>query len=1046
MNPSVLKNRRISLNTRLSLGVAAVVLAATFAIATIALHLVKASMQASIANEQFARVSTIAEAVDQKFASRRTLLKTFAESVETQGFTNGAPLQAFLKQHESLRAAFDNVALLDVDGNLVANFNGAQQIGRLNIKDRAYFSDTVRSMAGVISQPYRNRINGLAQVAITEPVMDGTGGVQFVISGSINLKERNILGSLADIKFGETGYLFITTTDGVVVDHPREARVLNRSSAENAGNPEIDRAIAGFEGKTEGLNDAGVHGLYAFKRIRHANWVLGSMYPRQEAFARIDAIERAAWGGALVLALLAGTLALVVVRRQLKPLTELHRHMRDAQAAPAEVATPRSYPRDEIGDLSRTFDELMRERQSSEKFLRDITDHLPAMVSHVDAHGRFGFVNARLCDKLGRSASELVGQPAQGMHGADDSVIPDRYLQRVLAGEPVTFERRGSVRGGEQARFFQTDLIPDRDRSGSVRGYYAMTSDVTERKRIELSLAHSEAQIRTIADSIPALVSHVDASLRYTFVNAHIKALHKNDAMAGRLMPEVRGKADFAVVEPYYRRALAGETVIVEKSGDSALGIGDRTYKAHYIPDQDDVGMVQGVFAMTFDITDEVRVRKALSEQEKRLRDLTDSIPALVGYFDREENCHFGNSRARQMAGLGDGPLDGVTLRSAVGEEVYAQHVPHIPMVLAGKAVRFPVQAPLRGKDGYFQVNLIPDKDLQGQVLGFYLMTFDITALKEAELRQAESEMRLRTITDNLPALITYIDREQKITFANATYREWLGLDPSALVGRHIRDVAGPELYLARKAMLERALAGERVEFEAKTKREDFDRITHVIYVPHIGVDGSTHGIFSLSLDITALKQVERQLIELARVDTLTGLPNRLAFNEYLPNAIARARRTGSTIALMFLDIDHFKSINDTLGHAAGDEVLSEYAGRLLASVRSTDTVARLAGDEFVIVLENPSTQEAAAAVARKIVGRVNAPEFQVDGRLLDVTTSIGIAFHEATDSSVTAEELLALADAALYGAKAAGRNRFEFSADNFAGVAQNPQRQSNRS
>ena len=1046
MKPSVPKNRRISLNTRLSLGVAAVVLAATFAIATIALHLVKSSMQASIASEQFARLSAIADAVDQKFTSRRILLRTFAESVEAQGFSDSAPLQGFLKQHESLREAFDNVALVDRDGNLVANFNGAQQIGRLNIKDRPYFSDTVASMAGVISQPYRNRLNGLAQVAITEPVLDATGGVRFVVSGSINLKERNILGSLADVKFGETGYLFITATDGTVVDHPREERVLRGSGAEDRGNPEIDSAIAGFEGMAEGRNDAGVHGLYAFKRLRQTNWVLGSMYPREEAFARIDAIERAAWGGALVLALLAGTIALGVVRRHLTPLTELHRHMLDAQAAPAEVAAPRGYRRDEIGDLSRTFDELMVQRQTSEKFLRDITDNLPAMMSHVDAQGRFTFVNARLCDKLGRSASDLVGQPAQGIHGADDSVIPERYVQRVLAGEPVTFERRASVRRGEQARFLQTDLIPDRDRSGSVRGYYAMTSDVTERKRIELSLAHSEAQIRIIADSIPALVSHVDASLRYTFVNAHIKALHKDDAMVGKAMPEVRGKADFAVVEPYYRRALAGETVIVEKRGDPALGVGDRTYKAHYIPDQDDVGMVQGVFAMTFDITDEVRVRKALSEQEKRLRDVTDSIPALVGYFDREENCLYGNSRARRMAGLGDGPLDGVTLRSSVGEAVYAQHLPHIPAVLAGQAVHFPVQAPLHGKDAYFQVNLIPDRDLQGQVQGFYLMTFNITALKEAELLQAESEMRLRTITDNLPALITYIDRDQKITFANATYREWLGLDPSALVGRHIRDVAGPELYLARKAMLERALAGERVEFEAATKKADFDRVTHVIYVPDIGVDGSTHGIFSLSLDITALKQVERQLTELARVDTLTALPNRLAFNEFLPNAISRARRAGHAIALMFLDIDHFKSINDTLGHAAGDEVLAEYAGRLLSSVRSTDTVARLAGDEFVIVLEDPNSQEAATAVARKIVARINSPAFEIDGQPLDVTTSIGIAFHQSIDASVTAEELLARADAALYGAKAAGRNRFELSTDNVPGVAPNPQHQSNRS
>lgn len=1028
MNSSGLTKRRLSLNTRLSLGVAAVVLAATFAIATIALHLVKFSMEASIASDQIERVSYIADALDQKFASRRSLLATFASSVEAQGFADDAPLQAFLERHRSLRDGFDNVAFLDLDGKLVANLNGADRIGRVNIKDRPYFRDTVASGAGVISEPYRNRLNGLAQVAITQPVRDGAGQVRFVISGSINLKERNILGDLARVKIGETGYLFIVNADGVVVDHPRADRILERPGPDD---PEIERAISGFEGATEGLDPTGAKGLYAFKRLRQTPWILGSVYPRNEAFAGIDAIEHVAWGGAFVLALLAGAIASVVVRQQVKPLTALHRHMLEAQAAPApeEAAAPRSYPLDEIGDLARTFDQLMLQQRASEKFLRDITDNLPAMVSHADAQGRYTFVNARLCERLGRSASELVGQSMQGRPGSGNYAIPERYLQRVLAGEPVTFERRASMRLGENASFFQTDLIPDRDRSGAVRGYYAMTSDVTERKRIELSLAHSEAQIRTIADNIPALVSHVDASLHYTFVNAKVRALHNDDAMVGKSMPQVRGEADFAVVEPYYRRALAGETVIVERTGDAALGIGNRTYKAHYIPDLDDVGMVQGVFAMTFDITDEVRVRKALTEQEKRLRDVTDNIPALVGYFDREENCLYGNSRARRMAGLDDGPLDGVTFRSAVGDAVYAQHRPYIAAVLAGKPARFPVHAPLHGKDGYFQVNMIPDKDLQGEVQGFYLMTFNITPLKEAELRLAESETRLRTITDNIPALITYIDRDEKITFANATYREWLGLDPSVLLGRHIREVAGDELYLSRKAMIERALAGERVEFEAQTRSGDFDRITRVVYVPHIGADGSAHGIFSLSLDITALKAVERQLIELARVDPLTGLPNRRAFNEFLPAALSRAGRSGSAIALMFLDIDHFKSINDTLGHASGDGVLVEYARRLRTSVRGTDTVARLAGDEFVVILEEVGTQETAARVARKIVGQINASAFRIDGRALDVTTSIGVAFHPAVDASVTAEQLLARADAALYDAKAAGRNTFAFAA-----------------
>lgn len=1024
MNSSGLRNIRISLNTRLGLGVAAVVLAATFAIGTVALQLVKASMKASIESEEFARLSAVANTVNQKFVSRHTLLETFADSVESNDFADAAALQAFLERHQSLRQAFSNIAFFTVDGDLIASLSGVQP-GRVNIKDRPYFQETVASKASVISEPYLNRLSGLAQVAVTEPVLDPAGNVKFVISGAINLKERNLLGELSEVKFGETGYLFITSAEGVVIDHPRTELIINQTGLKGVGNPEIDRPMEGYEGVAEGVNHAGVHGLYAFKRIQQTNWMLGAMYPSAEAFARIDAIERAAWVGALVLGVLAGAVALAVVSWQLRPLKYLHRHMLDVDNAALESAGPRTYARDEIGDLARTFDELMRLRKSSEKFLRDITDNLPAMVSHVDAQGRYTFVNAPLCKKLDRGAAQLIGRTAK-VTGEDEAL--DAAIHRVLTGEAVSFEGRGDARHGEQDRFFQTELIPDRDQAGQVRGYYAMTSDVTERKRIEMSLAHSEAQVRIIADNIPALVSHVDSSLKYTFVNAKVKALHKDRAMVGRLMPEVRGPGDFALVADSYQRALAGETVVIEKSGDPAIGVGDRTFKAHYIPDKDANGVVQGVFAMTFDITDEVNIRKALTEQEKRLRDVTDNIPALVGYFDTDENCLFANVRARRMAGLDDGPLTGVDLRRAVGDVVYQQQLPYLSMVREGKAVRFPVRAPLHGKTGYFQVNLIPDRNLDGKFLGFYLMTFNITALKKAELRQAESEMRLRTITDNLPALITYIDRDEKITFANATYREWLGVEPTTILGHHLSDVAGSELYLSRKPMIQRALAGERVEFEAQTRTKDAQRITRVSYVPDTGPDGITRGIFSLSLDISALKAVERKLIDLARVDTLTGLANRLAFNEFLPGAIARAQRTESALAVLFLDIDHFKTINDTLGHATGDGVLMEYARRLLASVRNTDTVARLAGDEFVVVLENLHAREAAAAIAQKIVDQVGGTAFDIDGQGLRVTTSIGVAFQPASEAPATASELLARADAALYRAKSAGRNTFGFS------------------
>jgi diguanylate cyclase (GGDEF)-like protein len=131
---------------------------------------------------------------------------------------------------------------------------------------------------------------------------------------------------------------------------------------------------------------------------------------------------------------------------------------------------------------------------------------------------------------------------------------------------------------------------------------------------------------------------------------------------------------------------------------------------------------------------------------------------------------------------------------------------------------------------------------------------------------------------------------------------------------------------------------------------------------------------------------------------------------------------------VLFLDVDRFKTINDTLGHATGDGVLVEYARRLLASVRSTDTVARLAGDEFVVVLENLHTREAAAAIAQKIVEQIGGTAFEIDGRSLRVTTSIGVAFHPANEPPATPSDLLANADAALYRAKSAGRNTYGFS------------------
>ena len=188
--------------------------------------------------------------------------------------------------------------------------------------------------------------------------------------------------------------------------------------------------------------------------------------------------------------------------------------------------------------------------------------------------------------------------------------------------------------------------------------------------------------------------------------------------------------------------------------------------------------------------------------------------------------------------------------------------------------------------------------------------------------------------------------------------------------------------------------------------------------------DGTVSHYVSMLSDITALKQAEEQLRHMALHDVLTGLPNRRLLAESLEGALARAQRHGHRLALLFLDLDRFKLVNDTLGHAAGDELLEEVARRLRAAVRQEDLIARLGGDEFTVVLEELQHPDNAAHLARKLIEAVARP-MQLCGRELTPSTSVGIAIYP--DDARSAADLSKAADAAMYRAKQRGRHTFEF-------------------
>ena len=301
----------------------------------------------------------------------------------------------------------------------------------------------------------------------------------------------------------------------------------------------------------------------------------------------------------------------------------------------------------------------------------------------------------------------------------------------------------------------------------------------------------------------------------------------------------------------------------------------------------------------------------------------------------------------------------------------------------------------------------------------------DVSQRIQVEQALADNQRRLRAITDNLPALVAHIDTSERYTFVNAELCDVLERGPERILGHTMPMVLGWRIYNEIRPRVQSALRGERVAFEVERDYQGRHRIYEATYVPDVDTHGKVTGFLMLLFDITRLKQVERELAMLARHDSLTGLANRLQFSERLDLAIARQRREGHLIALIYLDIDHFKQINDSHGHAVGDAILCEFARRLRAHVRETDLAARLGGDEFTVLIEGVESPQVPQLIAHKLLETMTQACRHGTAEVC-VGASIGIAVGAPGDN---AESLMRRADEALYAAKVAGRNTFRTAA-----------------
>ena len=438
-------------------------------------------------------------------------------------------------------------------------------------------------------------------------------------------------------------------------------------------------------------------------------------------------------------------------------------------------------------------------------------------------------------------------------------------------------------------------------------------------------------------------------------------------------------------------------------------------------PITDEGGRLSGYLGTCLDISERHNAELDAREKENRIRLLADNVPVLIAHYEATSHkCLFANKAYARTWGWDEKSILGKTVEQVIGKEGYAVIEPHIQRVMRGEPVTY--ERPIQTADGatrILEVNLLPQIGDGGAVLAAFVLVSDITRHRLAEQTVRESEERLRKFADATDEGIAFQDKGI-LTDCNEAILRMTGYTYEEIIGTPILQYVAPD---CQETVRNNVAIGYERPYEAVLTHKDGHRIP-VEFEGRVMPFKGAHYRMSVVRDISARKQAEARIHFLAHHDTLTELPNRALLMDRLEFILASARRRGAKVAVLFIDLDNFKTVNDSLGHAAGDALLRLVAARIQKVLRSVDVVSRLGGDEFLVVLPDLESEQGPIPVAEKLLAAVSEP-VALEGQSLSVSPSIGIAVFPRDGSS--ADTLIKNADAAMYLAKDRGRSNFQF-------------------
>lgn len=540
-----------------------------------------------------------------------------------------------------------------------------------------------------------------------------------------------------------------------------------------------------------------------------------------------------------------------------------------------------------------------------------------------------------------------------------------------------------------------------------------------------------------LLNALPLCVSYLDTQLRHQFVNqAYLDLFHlEKSAVIGQSLAQVIGPAAFELLCPHIERVFSGQRVSYEARLPYLAG-GVKEIAAEWLPVMSVDGVVIGCYATIQDITQKKQIEEAQRIDEERWQLALESAGDGVWDWYPQTGVEILSKRLKDIYGYAEEDI------ADLPDELDRRtHPDDIAKMLKDRQAHFNGQTPFYTnehrvlcKDGHWKWILtrgtVISRDDNGDPIRVMGTHTDISERKRAEIAVHESEERLRMALSATHQGLYDLNVQTGIAIVNSEYATMLGFDYD---GFHETNDAWrarlhpDDIHITAEAYAD-FISGEtaeyRMEFRQRKKDGDWIWILSVGGIVEYDAQGQALRMLGTHLDITEKKKAEALIWQQANIDALTGLPNRRMFNDRLEHDLQRSRRTGLPLALLFIDLDHFKTVNDTLGHAIGDALLIEAARRLRTCVRESDTVARLGGDEFTVALPELHGTEHVEKIAENIIEKMAEP-FSLGDEDIFLSASIGITLFP--DDANDLDNLLRHADQAMYSAKDSGRNRFSY-------------------